>query len=340
MKKNRLLIILMALYLFTSCNKTTPIKDLEILKEQDFLIDKNNKEILLGDLRDIVEFDQKFLIIDGLEKDVFITNNEFEVLRKISLKDKKYLFTGNILSATYHRNKLYIIDNSFSIKILDLSTEQIAVLNYKLDQNSFMSFIQNIKFVDDSSFVCSASGFQVVSSKNDLFIGARYNFKGEIISTFSVPRHELDYNSFFLNSGQGVEFTYVNLYGDNVYFSFRASKKVVKYDFKGHLLKIYNLEVDKKFWQPPHKDKTGNFLIEITSCPIEIKNNRVYQVVRHGAEISPSIYEYDMNFVKIKEYVPKEDIISGYHFILKFFDGKFFLKDIPGPLFYILKPSQ
>jgi hypothetical protein len=338
--KKKILFVLITYYFLASCNQTTPTKKLEILKEQDFLNDKNNNEILLGDLRDIVELDQKFLIIDGLEKDVFITNHEFEVLRKISLKDKQYLFTGNIFSATYHRNKLYIIDNSFSIKILDLSTEQIAVLNYKLDQNSFMSFIQNIKIVDDSSFVCSASGIVIRPSKHDLFVGARYNFKGEIISAFSIPFSELDYNSFFQNSGQGVEFTYVNYYDKNVYFSFSASKKVLKYDLKGHLLKIYDLMIDEKYWQPPHKDEKGNFWISITSYPIEINNGRIFQVVDHGIGISPSIYEYDMNFVKLNEYVPKEDIISGYHFILKFFDGKFFLKDIPGPLFYILKPSQ
>jgi hypothetical protein len=333
--KWKIILAILLIFILIACNEDQNIKKLNILSTLDYLKDSNGDEVFLDDISEVLQYGKdSLLIVSNFDRNIYLTTFDFKILKTISLKEKAYLFKGNIFSATLIENLLYIVDNSFNnIKILNMKNDSISILNYETDKN-YPSAIQNIITVNDSILFCSYS--QVHFDKNECLFGAMYNTNGKIIRKITLPVANFDYNEFILND-YPRDGSFVAKSNKSVYFSFSTARNIFEYDFTGKMLNTYSLDIDKQTYQPPHVDKIGNYIDRITSHPLEIVDNRIYYVLKHGEGFSPTILEYTLTFKKITEYVFDQDIIRGWAFLLKRFDNRFIIKDIPGPLFYVAK---
>ncbi len=332
-------ILIISLLFFVGCNNKKDNKKsypLQIISDQDYLLNEN-KEELLTYVDDIVKYDSsKIIIVEGSQKKLYITDLNLKILKEISFKDKDFLFRGRIFSATLHNNKIYLVDNSFTIKVLDLSSKKISTIEYfKGDMHKQLAFsIENISFLNDTIFVASLRiNPDFIKRGKDFVIGNKYNINGNLISEFKVNEKEMGYNEYFFNSRSYEEVSYVAKLANKVIFSFEISKKVCLFSQTGKLKTIISLEVDKNVWQEPHKDEIGNYASTVTMHSLEVNNKNVFYAFPGGLGECLTIVKYDTNFHPIS-YFYLNGSIGGVSYVVKFIGNKFFVYSDNGvPIF-------
>lgn len=333
-----IIILIISFVLLIFCSENQKKELLNVAKEQDFLIDEKNTEVIIDNISEVITYkSDQYIFVNDKARIIYVTNKNLIINEIIDLKNKDYLFNGNFRSTSINGDKLYISDNNNRIKVLNLTTHDISSFEYEVSFDRMRSFIGNFEFINDSIFICASHDIQIVPIFDTLHVGAKYNIKGKLLSTFPIEVKKLEYNSEVLKSKIAFESCYVTIYRDKVYFSFAMSKKLLVYNLNGVLENIYELNVDKNYWQAPHETEYGFRTIPVNGDKLLIFNDAIFQVVLRGESLSPQIHEYSMDFKEKTIYEIGDDQISGYYFMLRKIDNYFLLKDNPGSLFYILE---
>lgn len=263
--------IIICLYIFfVSCietkTDTTPVIELypSPARSAISLTDKLSKLISITKILSIAK--DTLLIIDGKNLFVYLVDDSFNQIEKISLKNHDYSFMGGIKDAIKIKNYLYIVDKSLYFKRYNFISKELEII--KRDLNLFSQQISNIESVNDSTFVVSSmvvdystkedsvynydsqkKSIKVFEEDNKFRFGALYSYQGKLKEKFDVTTSDFDhqYPSF--------DVSFVTQTKGNLYFSFKSARSLLKYDLNNNLLKNSTVEVDQKLWIKPHWEK-------------------------------------------------------------------------------------
>lgn len=263
--------IIICLYIFfVSCieskTDTTPIIKLypSPARSTISLTDKLPELISITKILSIAK--DTLLIIDGKNLFVYLVDDSFNPIEKISLKNHDYSFMGGIKDAIKIRNYLYIVDKSLEFKRYNFISRELEIIKREL--NLFPHQISNIESVNDSTFIVSSmvvdystkedsvynndsrkKSLKVLEEDNKFRLGALYSYKGKLKEKFDVMTSDFDhqYPSF--------DVSFVTQARGNLYFSFKSARSLLKYDLNNNLLKNSTVEVDQKLWIKPHWEK-------------------------------------------------------------------------------------
>ena len=295
------LIIISFIILLTGCN-SNKYKKLDLINKKNQFINKTNGDTLLvGRVAGLLNYKnngkEHLLIIDGMTRSVLIVTQNLELVKYISTENYDFLFTGPLKSAALHNNYLFLIDDSPQLKTLNLNNNEIKKFELKPGGGNPLARFNNLKFLPDSTFVISTLGFLT----EDVGIYARkYHINGEYINSFTIDLDELEYNDL-IRAKPAFETSFVTVYENKVYLSFRVSRMCFEYDLNGKFLKKYKLNIDKKIYREPFVGKYGTFISPVCGGALNISDNKIYQIVVSNPE-GPNIFKYDINFNLIEQY--------------------------------------
>lgn len=333
---NKIIVLFTAIILNDCGGDNIKIIQYNNVLSYDYVLRPDSSKVYLQSLSDILKWgDNKFVIVDGKMKQVFVTDNNFIIVDSISLKEKEFLFHSNKYSAGIRNNLLYIVDNTYKIKILNLDTKNIDVLDNKINPFLLGSYVGNIEFINDTTLIFSSECIQIPPKIDTLIVGGEYNLNGKMLTLFAVPVIDLDYNSEFTQSNQSSEECFVTYYKEKIYISFKASRKAVVFNLYGKILGVYTLEVDNKYWKEPHMESRGFYTHPVTTNKLIITDDKIFQIVKKDGKISPSVMVYDLSFSPVEKYeIRSINNVEGYRLGLILSDDELIIQNRMQPIFY------
>lgn len=270
-------------------------------KKNEFIEKSSGDTILIGRVVNLIEYknngNNNLLVIDGMTRSILELTHNLDLVKYTGTDSYDFLFMGPLKSGTLYKNKLFLIDNSPQLKILNLNNNEIKKFELKYNDKNPTAFFNNLQFLDDSTFVISTvRGI----SKYEGEYARRYNLQGEYLNNFVMDINELEYNDF-VRSKPNIERSYVSVTDNKVLISFKTSRMCLEYDINGKFLKKHKLKVDKRIYQEPYKGKNGIFVSPVCGAPLNIADDGIYNIAVSNPE-GPNIFKYDKNFNLIQQY--------------------------------------
>jgi hypothetical protein len=218
----------------------------------EYLLNKGEK-IYFSPLSIIKPFMlNKLVIYDGDSK-IFITNINMEVEKCINLKNKDYYFTGSINDLTSINDDIYLLDNSFVLKKLNIIDESLTKI--KIDpailKDNFIYSFQTISTYNRKLLL--TPGIPVYLTKDNICLGILINTDGEEENEFSIKKTEGDISLWSLSG----DFVYFSQFNSDLLFCFKVSRKVFRFNPEGIFMAVYELPIDKRYYFEPEKEKTS-----------------------------------------------------------------------------------
>lgn len=245
-------------------------------------IEYKGEKILFSSLSIIKPFNNnRYVIYDGAYG-IYIADNKLNIEKHINLKNKDYYFIGAIKDLAFSGNYIFLLDNSFILKRLDVLNENISEIEISSKQLGNYS-IYNLNSISSFGNKLVLSPMLYMSfPKETICLGILIDNEGVIERGLLIDKSIGDINTWKLSG----DFIYTSQIGTDLLICFNTSRKVYKFNEAGEFKGDYSLPIDKRFYFEPHMEQivsekggikaTGN---QITFTPI---NNNSLQIDNGG----------------------------------------------------------
>lgn len=328
--------ILLGLYCFliiTGCKNSNKVEDisdvsdstnislenLSLIKTQDYLTFKDSV-IYLSDRVVVKGGVNRLVFVDKLK--AYVTDLNLNIQKIISFEDKDYFFEGRIFDIELIGNKLLLIDKSNIVKEISLNEDnEINKINLDIESSNstYNGSVLSMVRVGDSKILTSNFVTEAQYYSNNIEFGKLFDLEGNFKNTFRIKSSEAD--TYWRTLG---DWCWVSYYKNKVYFFFTISRKVFVFNINGKLLNVYELEVDKRYWQEPIVGETqttikdgatmtskySNYVSICWKSP-QIKNGYIYALMYQGKEKGPKIVKYNLDLELIEE-KESDNTVPGY----------------------------
>lgn len=274
-------------YILNRDKDNIPLRSIKVNKICESFVDKNNDTVYFYSLSIIKTFNETILACSPNEKKIFLLDKYLVLKKTIDLDSLNYLISGTIRDIELWKERIYIADTSYEIKVFDIDGRYIDKIAYK-QKDKYFPLIDKLYFLDDTLFVGTYS-ISTADGRKTVSLGWMLNTKGEVIHEYNVPHKEdkkglSNFEDTFLCSNDSL-----------LIFTFSVKKDVVVFNKNGRHLFNAKLKIDENNYAPPHKENQFVAFTPTSTGTLVIENNKIFHLTLEGAAKNKIINVYDMS---------------------------------------------
>jgi hypothetical protein len=250
-----------------------------------------------SEINQVLSYKNNLLLFDHRNKTAYLSDMKFRITKKFELaKDYEKLFTGKITDVFILRDTLFIGDDTYTIKKLDLTTGRIKSLPLKINlfQNFPFTLTVNADGVITTSFGCMANSVKD-KVKGDFVWGSVFDPNGQQIQALGSAKDLFGHNYL------GSETAYYSESDNNKYVCFAYSKNILQLAPTENQHQLYT----NKEWTAPNIGKRKTLSAFIMNYQKLVKYKKYFLIPalpeKTGAPARIVVYDLEFNPVKVVE---------------------------------------
>lgn len=292
------LIFLSLISLLVGCKKNElSLTDIKNRVEIDYTYKINSLKGLAkpsSEINQIVSYKNNLILFDYRYKTAYISDLKFNIINKYDLtKDYEKLFNGKISDLFLLEDTLFIGDDTYIIKKLDMTNGKVKSLPLKI--NLFQNFPFSL-FVNSSGEIITSFRCMFNNSKDrakwDYVWGSVFDRSGKQIDALGSNKEMFDYDLI------GFDHAYYNEYGNYKFVCFAYSKNVIQLNSENTKFTLYG----NKGWTKPHYGPNKTFSAHTMNYQklVKYKNYFLIPALPEKAGLPTCIVVYDLLFKPVK----------------------------------------